>query len=51
MEEVEHALSLELKEPDQALKLYHSITNQSVKSEDETKIKAMELALSSMGKF
>jgi len=51
MEELEHARSLEIKDPDQALKLYHSVTNQTVKSDDELKIKAMEQALSSMGKL
>ena len=50
MEELEHAVSIEIKDPDQALKLYHSITNQSVASDDEAKIKEMELALSAMGK-
>ena len=50
MEELEHASSVELKDPDQALKLYHSITNQTVTSDDEAKIKEVELALSSMGK-
>jgi len=51
MEEVEQAISLETKDPDQALKLYHSITNQTVCSDDEQKIKAVEHGLSSMGKF
>ena len=49
MEELEHASSIELKDPEEALKLYYSITNQSVTAEDETKIKEVELALSSMG--
>ena len=51
MEELEHASSVELKDPDQALKLYHSITSQTVTSDDEAKIKEVELALSSMGKY
>ena len=51
MEELEHASSIELKDPDQALKLYHGITNQTVTSDDEAKIKEVELALSSMGKY
>jgi len=51
MEEVEQAISLETKDPDQALKLYHSITNQTVGSDDEQKIKAVEHGLSSLGKF
>ena len=49
MEEVEQAISLETKDPDQALKLYHSITNQTVGSDDEQKIKAVEHGLSSLG--
>ena len=50
MEEVEQAISLETKDPDEALKLYHDITNQTVNSDDELKIKAVEHGLSSMGK-
>ncbi|KAL5263056.1 hypothetical protein ACHWQZ_G008452 [Mnemiopsis leidyi] len=51
MEELEHASSIELKDPEEALKLYYSITNQSVTADDEAKIKEVELALSSMGKL
>ena len=51
MEDVEQAISLELKDPDQALKLYHTITNQTVTCDDEMKIKTVEHGLSSMGKF
>lgn len=51
MEEIEHATSVELKDPDQALKLYQSITSQTVTSDEENKIKAVEIALCSMGEL
>lgn len=51
MTEVEHALSIESQDPEQALKIYQSITSQDVKAEDENKIKEIETALVSMGKF
>ena len=49
MEEVEHAISLESKDPEQALKMFSSITNQTVTSDDELKIKVVESALTAMG--
>jgi len=51
MEEVERAISLESHDSEQALKIYKSVTNQQVKPDDDTTIKAVEQALTSMGKL
>ena len=51
MEEVERAISLELTDPDQSLKIYYSITSGKVLPDDDAQIKAVEQALSSLGKI
>lgn len=51
MEECDRAVSLELSDPEQALKVYYSITSSKVTPEDDAQIKAVEQSLANMSKL